>query len=338
MRYADEVDAARAVSIAREVFDSGSPWPRRRRSQALDDLADIIESRSEQFAEAISAEMGAPGAFARQGQVGVAISTLRSLVDAANEYCFEQPIGDSVAVAEPAGVAAAITPWNYPLHQALGKVTAAIACGCPVILKPAELTPTSSYMLADAMRDAGIPDGWFSVLAGRGNVVGTALVESPGVDVISFTGSTQVGRSIARTAGASLKRVALELGGKSPSVLLDDLDAGAFAAAVRTSVAFCMMNAGQTCAAWTRLVVPEDRYQEAAELAGRYAAGYIPGENLGPHGVCRAVGTGRVISARGHGGGRRTHLRRSRSAPPRTRLLPVPRRLRASHRADAHRP
>ncbi len=282
VRHADEVDAARAVSIAREVFDSGSPWPLHRRSQALTALADIVESRSELFADAISAETGAPDGFARRGQVGVAVSTLRGLVDATNQYRFEQRVGDSVVVAEPAGVAVAITPWNYPLHQALGKIGAAVACGCPLILKPAELTPLSAYLLADAMGDAGIPDGWFSVLAGRGSVAGAALVDSPGVDVISFTGSTPVGRTIARAAGASLKRVALELGGKSPSVLLDDLDAEAFAVAVRTSVGFCMMNAGQTCAAWTRLVVPQDRYEEAAALAGDCAAGFIPGENLGP--------------------------------------------------------
>ncbi len=226
--------------------------------------------------------MGAPAEFARQGQVAVAVSALRALVDAAETYRFQQPVGDSVAIAEPAGVAAAITPWNYPLHQAIGKVGAALACGCPVILKPAEATPLSAYLLADAMHDAGIPDGWSSVLAGRGSVVGTALIENAGVDVVSFTGSTQVGRIIARTAGASLKRAALELGGKSPSVLLDDLDDEAFAEAVRTSVGFCMMNAGQTCAAWTRLVVPEKRYREAAELAAIYAAEYIPGVNLGP--------------------------------------------------------
>lgn len=282
VRHADEVDAHEAVAIAREVFDGGAQWRLLERLQALGDLADIVEGRSEEFADAISAEMGAPSTFARHGQVAVAVNTLRALVDAAREYRFEQPVGDSMALAEPAGVVVAITPWNYPLHQALGKLGAALACGCPVILKPAEATPVSAYKLADAMRDAGIPDGWYSVLAGRGDVVGAALVESPEVDVISFTGSTAVGRRIAATAGGSLKRVALELGGKSPSVLLDDLDDEAFASAVRTSLGFCMMNAGQTCAAWTRLVVPERRYAETAGLAAEVAAGYVAGENLGP--------------------------------------------------------
>ena len=279
---ADEADVKRAVSVARATFDEGEPWPLPDRLACLDGLADVIEAQTETFAEQISAEMGAPAQFARQAQVGVAVGTLRGIVQAARAYRFEERVGDSLVVAEPAGVVAAIAPWNYPLHQALGKVGAALACGCPVILKPSELTPLSSYLLADAARDAGVPDNWFSVLAGRGDVVGAALVESPGVDVVSFTGSTAVGRWIASQAGASLKRVALELGGKSPSILLDDLDDDAFAAAVRTSLGFCLMNAGQTCAAWTRLIVPEQRYQEAADLAKAYAATYVPGENLGP--------------------------------------------------------
>ena len=279
---ADADDVERAVGVARATFDAGEPWPLTDRLARLDGLADLIEAQTERFAEQISAEIGAPAAFARQAQVGVAVGTLRGIVQAARDYDFEQRVGDSLVVAEPAGVVAAIAPWNYPLHQALGKVGAALAAGCPVILKPSELTPLSAYLLADAAREAGVPESWFSVLAGRGDVVGAALVESPGVDVVSFTGSTAVGRWIATRAGATLKRVALELGGKSPSVVLDDLDKEAFAAAVRTSVAFCMMNTGQTCAAWTRLIVPEQRYEEAAGLASEYAAAYVPGENLGP--------------------------------------------------------
>lgn len=279
---ADVVDVERAVVVARSTFDEGPPWPLADRLDCLDGLADVIEAQSETFAEQISAEIGATDQFARLAQVGVAVSTLRGIVAAARDYRFEEQVGDSTVVSEPAGVVAAIAPWNYPLHQALGKVGAALACGCPVILKPSELTPLSAYLLADAARDAGVPDGWFSVLAGRGDVVGAALVESPGVDVVSFTGSTDVGRWIASRAGSTLKRVALELGGKSPSVLLDDLDPDAFAAAVRSTVAFCFMNVGQTCAAWTRMVVPESRYQEAADAAAACAVTYLPGENLAP--------------------------------------------------------
>jgi acyl-CoA reductase-like NAD-dependent aldehyde dehydrogenase len=165
---------------------------------------------------------------------------------------------------------------------ALAKVGSALAAGCPVVLKPAETTPLTAYLLAEAAADAGVPEGWLSVLAGRGELIGAALAEHPGVDLVSFTGSTAVGRSIAAAAAATVKRVALELGGKSPSVLLDDLDDDAFAVAVRTSLGFCMMNSGQTCAAWTRLVVPEERYDDAVALAREVAAGYVPGENLGP--------------------------------------------------------
>ncbi|MGX1810069.1 aldehyde dehydrogenase family protein [Nocardia sp. NPDC055321] len=279
---ADAHDADRAVAGARERFDHGPEWPLHERLRVLDELAGVIESRVDEFADTLAAETGAPAAFARQGQVGSALSTLRGIVEAARDYRFGTRVGDSLAVAEPAGVVAAITPWNFPLHQALGKVSSALVCGCTVVLKPAELSPMSAYLLAVAAADAGVPAGRLSVLAGRGDVVGAALVEHPDVDVVSFTGSTAVGRSIAAAAGGSLKRVALELGGKSPSVLLDDLSDAAFADAVATSLRFCLLNAGQTCAAWTRLIVPERRYDDARALLRDLAATYVPGENLGP--------------------------------------------------------
>ncbi|MFB7715928.1 aldehyde dehydrogenase family protein [Nocardia sp. NPDC056100] len=282
VRCADAVDVDAAVSTARRLFDDGPQWPLPDRLRALSRLAEIIERRVEDFADIISVEIGAPAAFARQGQVGTAVSTLRGIIEAASTYRFAETVADSVVIAEPAGPVAAITPWNFPLHQALGKVGAALACGCPVVLKPSELTPLSSYLLAEAALEAGVPAGWLSVLAGRGEVTGRALVEHPDIEVVSFTGSTEVGRSIAATAGARLARVALELGGKSPSVLLDDLDDDAFAAAVTTSLRFCLMNAGQTCAAWTRMIVPATRYADAAALLRELAVTYVPGENLGP--------------------------------------------------------
>ena len=279
---ADATDVDNAVAIARRTFDDGPEWPLAERLRTLGRVADEIERRTEDFAETMSAEMGATPAFARQAQVGVALSTLRGLLDAAASYSFEEQLGASTVVSEPAGVVAAITPWNYPLQQAVGKLGAALAAGCPVVHKPAETTPLSAYLLAEVAAEAGVPDGWLSVLAGRGEVVGAALAEHPGVDVVSFTGSTAVGRSIARAAAGTIKRVALELGGKSPSVLLDDLDGEQLAAAVRTSVGFGLMNSGQTCAAWTRLVVPESHYDEVVGLVREIAAGYVPGENLGP--------------------------------------------------------
>jgi acyl-CoA reductase-like NAD-dependent aldehyde dehydrogenase len=279
--HADARDADAAVATARTAYD-GADWPLADRLDALSRFADAIESRAEQFADTISAEMGAPAAFARQVQVGMPVATLRTTIEVAAEHRFEERLGDSTVVSEPVGVVAAITPWNFPLHQALAKVGSALAAGCPVVLKPAETTPLTAYLLAEAATDAAIPEGWLSVLAGRGDVVGARLAEHPDVDMVSFTGSTAVGRTIAASAAATVKRVALELGGKSPSVLLDDLDDDAFAVAVRTSLGFCMMNTGQTCAAWTRLVVPEERYDDAVALAREVAATYVPGENLGP--------------------------------------------------------
>ncbi|MDF1604707.1 aldehyde dehydrogenase family protein [Nocardioides sp. YIM 152315] len=280
--HADEQDVDAAVAAARRAFDEGPAWPLAERVAVLGRLADAIAQQTDRFAETISAEMGAPDAFARQVQVGMALSTLRTTIEVAAAHEFEEQVGDSIAVSEPVGVVAAITPWNYPLHQALAKVGSALAAGCPVVLKPAETTPLTAYLLAEAAIGAGVPEGWLSVLAGRGGVVGAALAAHPGVDMVSFTGSTAAGRQIAATAAATVKRVALELGGKSPSVLLDDLDDDGFAAAARASVAFGMLNAGQTCAAWTRLVVPEDRYDDAVRVVREAAATFVPGENLGP--------------------------------------------------------
>lgn len=292
--YADEIDADAAVAAARRAVDEGPGWPLADRLRALTSLADAIEARTDAFAAAISAEMGAPEAFARQVQIGMPVSTLRTTVEVAADHAFEEQVGASTVVNEPVGVVAAITPWNYPLHIAAAKVGSALAAGCPVVLKPAETTPVSSYLLAEAAADAGVPDGWLNVLAGRGDVVGTALVEHAGVDLVTFTGSTAVGRAVARGAAGSVKRVALELGGKSPSVLLDDLDDDAFETAVRTSIGFCMMNAGQTCASWTRLVVPEHRYDDTVRIAREVAGSLVPGENLGP--LASAVQWDRVVT------------------------------------------
>lgn len=282
VRHADEVDVDRAVAVARRVFDEEPAWPVEERVKALRGLHDAIAARTEEIAEVISAEMGAPAQFSRQVQVGMGLATLATTIDVLEDYAFDEHLAGIVVAREPMGVVAAITPWNFPLHQSLTKIGSALAAGCPVILKPAETTPLSAYLLMEAAEEAGVPAGWLQLLPGRGTVVGAALATHPGVDAVSFTGSTAVGRSIASGAGASLKRLSLELGGKSPSVLLDDLDDEGFATAVRTSVGFGLMNAGQTCAAWTRLIVPEARYDEAVAIAGQVAGAAVPGETLGP--------------------------------------------------------
>ena len=282
VRHADAADVDSAVAGARRVADDGPAWPVAERVAALRALHDRIAERTEVFADTMSAEMGSPATFARQVQVGMPLATLATTVDVLEGYAFDEALGDSTITREPVGVVAAITPWNFPLHQALAKVGAALAAGCPVVLKPAETTPLTAYLLVEAARDAGVPPGWLQLLPGRGDVLGSALARHPDVDMVSFTGSTAVGRSIQRDAAGTVKRVALELGGKSPSVLLDDLDDEAFAKAVRTSVGFGLMNTGQTCAAWTRLVVPEERYDDAVALASETAGAFVPGENLGP--------------------------------------------------------
>ncbi|MGY1812104.1 aldehyde dehydrogenase family protein [Blastococcus sp. SYSU D00820] len=281
VRLADEVDVDVAGAAARRAFDAAD-WPLAARLEVLRALHARVTERLEEFAETISTEMGAPDAFARQVQVGMPLAVLATSIDVAAGYPFEERLGPSLLAREPIGVVAAITPWNYPLHQAVAKVGAALTAGCPVVLKPAEITPLSSLLLAEVAHEVGVPAGWFAVLPGRGTVVGEAMAAHPGVDMVTFTGSTAVGRRIGATAAATVKRVTLELGGKSPAVLLDDLDDEGFARAVRTAAGFSLMNAGQTCASWTRLVVPASRYDDAVALAAETAGAAVPGQTLGP--------------------------------------------------------
>lgn len=202
-----------------------------------------------------------------------------SYAELAASYPFEERVGNSTVLHEPVGVVGAITPWNYPLHQIVAKVAPALAAGCTVVLKPAENTPLVAQLFAECVDAAGIPAGVFNLVTGLGPVAGQALAEHPGVDLVSFTGSTAVGKKIGAIAGAAVKRVALELGGKSANVILPGAD---LAKAVAVGVANVMANSGQTCSAWTRMLVHTDRYAEAVELAATAAAKYVPGERIGP--------------------------------------------------------
>lgn len=276
---ADEQDVDTAVAAARKAFNR-SDWPVEERLAALTKLAEIFVERTDEMAACVSSEMGAPDGASKAIQVGMPLQVLNTTIKVLRDFEFDTPLGPSTIAKEPVGVAAAITPWNFPLHQAMAKVSSALAAGCPVILKPAELTPLSAYLFAQAIHDAGVPAGWFALLPGRGTVVGAALASHPGVDIVSFTGSTKVGREISRLGAESIKRVTLELGGKSPSVLLDDLDDEGFANAVKTSFGFCLMNTGQTCAAWTRMIIPENRYDDAVRLLTELAPALAP--NMGP--------------------------------------------------------
>ncbi|WP_406263469.1 aldehyde dehydrogenase family protein [Actinacidiphila glaucinigra] len=281
---ADDVDTA--VRAARGALHGWAATPPAERAARIAALRDVLAARSEEIAETVSAELGAPLAFSRAVHAGLPIAVAGSYAELAATHPFEERIGNSTVLHEPVGVVGAITPWNYPLHQIVAKVAPALAAGCTVVLKPAEDTPLVAQLFAEAVHEAGLPAGVFNLVTGLGPVAGQALAAHEGVDLVSFTGSTAVGRQIAATAGAAVKRVALELGGKSANVILPGAD---LARAVGVGVANVMSNTGQTCSAWTRMLVHRDMYEEAVDLAVTAAAKYVPGERIGP-----------VVNARQH--------------------------------------
>jgi betaine-aldehyde dehydrogenase len=225
----------------------------------------------------IAQEVGMPLKLAARIQVGLPIANFANYAKIAKEFKFEEKVGNSLVVREPVGVVGAITPWNYPLHQITLKVAPALAAGCTVVLKPSEIAPLNAFVLAEVIELAGLPKGVFNVVTGLGPKAGEALVKHPGVDMISFTGSTRAGKRISELAAQSIKRVALELGGKSASVILEDAD---LAAAVKGTVNGCYLNSGQTCTALTRMLVAEKHYGEAAKLAAEAAKSFAPGDPL----------------------------------------------------------
>ncbi|MEU1158956.1 aldehyde dehydrogenase family protein, partial [Streptomyces sp. NPDC005918] len=251
--------------------------PPAERAALIGALRDRLVARKDEIAETVTAELGAPLAFSEAVHAGVPILVSGSYAELAAAHPFQERVGNSTVYLEPVGVVGAITPWNYPLHQIVNKVAPALAAGCTVVLKPAEDTPLTAQLFAEAVHEAGVPAGVFNLVTGLGPVAGQALAEHEGVDLVSFTGSTAVGRQIGATAGAAVKRVALELGGKSANVILPSAD---LAKAVNVGVANVMSNSGQTCSAWTRMLVHTDRYEEAVELAAAAAAKYGP--RIGP--------------------------------------------------------
>ncbi len=269
---AEDVDAA--VSAARAAFADWAATPVTDRAALLRATADAIEARKDEIATLISTEMGTPFAFSQAVQVGNPVVVLRSYADLLQTYSFEEQIKNSLVVREPIGVVAAITPWNYPLHQVVAKVAAALAAGCTVVLKPSEVAPLSAFVLAEIFDSVGLPAGVFNLVTGLGPVVGEALAGHPDVDMVSFTGSTAAGRRVSEVAAATVKRVSLELGGKSAFVVLDDADLDK---AVKVGLANCFMNAGQTCTAWTRMLVPASRQAEVIGLARAGTAKYTVG-------------------------------------------------------------
>jgi acyl-CoA reductase-like NAD-dependent aldehyde dehydrogenase len=283
-----EIDAA--VAAAKTALPRWAATPSEERAALIARVGDAIEARGDELAATITSEVGMPLKLAKMIQVGLPLQTFRAMARLAAEFAFERKIDNSVVVMEPAGVVAAITPWNYPLHQIAAKVAPALAAGCTVVLKPADLAPLNALLLAELFAEAGAPPGVFNVVTGSGGVIGSHLALHQDVDMISFTGSTAVGSSLAREAAARIKRVSLELGGKSAGVVLDDADLGK---AVKATVSACLLNSGQTCSAITRLVVPAAQIGEAIDAAKQATAAFKLGDPLDP-----ATRLGPVISGR----------------------------------------
>ncbi len=272
-----EKDMNAAVEAARAAFDGWSQTPAAKRAEYLGKISAGLKARAEELAKTIAQEVGMPIKMSARIQAGLPIATFGNYAKMAGEFAFESQVGNSLVVRDAVGVVGAITPWNYPLHQIALKVAPALAAGCTVVLKPSEVAPFNAFILAEVIHEAGLPAGVFNMVTGLGPVVGEALVKHPQVDAISFTGSTRAGKRISELAAQTVKRVTLELGGKSASVILDDAD---LATAVKGTVGNCYLNSGQTCTAFTRMLVPEAKYEEAKALAAEAAKAYAPGDPM----------------------------------------------------------
>jgi aldehyde dehydrogenase (NAD+) len=264
---AKNADVDKAVAAARKAFDEG-PWPRLSASERADVMGKLqgaLQSRSQDLATTITAEMGSPITFSQMGQVLAANMVLAYYVKLAREYPFEEirpgMLGPALVRQEPVGVVAGIVPWNVPLFVTMLKLAPALASGSTIVIKPAPETPLDSYLLAQALEEAGVPKGVVNIVP-AGREVGEHLVTHPGIDKVAFTGSTAAGRKIAAACGERLRRVTLELGGKSAAILLDDVNV---AAAIPTLLPACIMNNGQACVAQTRILAPKSRYKEVVD-------------------------------------------------------------------------
>jgi betaine-aldehyde dehydrogenase len=273
----EEKDIDAAVAAARAALEGWSGGSAEWRAGFLEKISAGLKARADEIARLVAQEVGMPLKLSARIQAGLPIANFANYAGIAKAFKFEERVGNSLVIREPVGVVGAITPWNYPLHQIALKVAPALAAGCTVVLKPSEIAPLNAFVLAEVMETIGLPKGVFNVVTGLGAKAGEALVRHPGVDMISFTGSTRAGKRISELASSSVKRVALELGGKSASVILEDAD---LAAAVKGTVNGCYLNSGQTCTALTRMLVPESKYEEAAKLAVEAARGFAPGDPL----------------------------------------------------------
>lgn len=261
-----EADVDRAVAAARRAFERYARTTRRERVELLEACAAVYEKRFREVAAAISEEMGAPKRLAEKSQAFTGLGHLREAAKVLADYPFEEQLGPHRVFKEPIGVCGLITPWNWPMNQIGCKVAPALAVGCTVVLKPSEVAPLSAWLWTEIMDEAGVPAGVYNMVNGDGAGVGTLLSRHPGVDMMSFTGSTRAGTLVARNAAPTVKRVAQELGGKSPNLILADAD---LERAVENGVLGLYENTGQSCNAPSRLLVPAARLGEAEDIARR---------------------------------------------------------------------
>jgi acyl-CoA reductase-like NAD-dependent aldehyde dehydrogenase len=282
-------DLDKAAKAARAAFADWSSRSVEERAKFCTRIAEGLGARMDEIATVVTREAGMPKWLSQMVQAGLPINSFATAAAVAESYPFEETLGNSLIVKEPVGVVGCITPWNYPLHQIAAKVAYAMAAGCTVVLKPSEVAPIDAYILTEVIDEIGLPAGVFNLVPGVGQTVGEAMSAHPDIDMVSFTGSTNAGKRVAANAAGTIKRVALELGGKSANILLPDLDDAQFEAAVRDGVGKCYINQGQTCVALTRMLVPRERLAEAERIAAEEVeTNYQPtdpfadGARLGP--------------------------------------------------------
>jgi aldehyde dehydrogenase (NAD+) len=268
-------DVDTAVAAARDAFESWSQTSVEERAGYLTRISEGLAKRTDELAEILAREVGTPLMLSKLIQVGLPTANFGTYAALVRQHTFEEHVGNSLVLREPVGVVGCITPWNYPLHQIAAKVAPALAVGCTVVLKPSEVAPLDAFVLADIIHEVGLPAGVFNLVCGVGPVVGEAIAAHPGVDMVSFTGSTRAGRRVSEVAAQSVKRVALELGGKSANILLDDAD---LEKAVTNGVNACYLNSGQTCSALTRMLVPRSKHDQAVAIAKRVAEAFTVGD------------------------------------------------------------
>lgn len=279
-------DIDKAVSAARRAFPKWSQSSIEERIEILNRISAAIKDRGEEFAQLITAEVGTPINYCRMAMVGTPRVVSRSYAKILETYEWEHEVRNSLVVKEPIGVVGMITPWNFPLHQIIGKVAPAIAAGCTMVLKPSKEAPLNAFILAEILDEIGLPAGVFNLVSGHGRDIGETISAHPDIDMVSFTGSTGAGVSVSEGAAPTVKRVTLELGGKSANIVLDDANFGRAASA---AVHACFSNTGQECSALTRLLIPESNRDEIVEIVAAKVANYSVGDPLDESNRCGPV-------------------------------------------------